>query len=370
MFATFAGGYSRKPLPAQPDLLGVAERDLIAGRIDEDRYREAADEFVRGVVKEMAVVGLGIVGDGGARAPDRVLPWIDGLDGVARGGQTTLRDGEPVTRPIVEGTVRWTRALTVRDWRFAQSETELPVKQTLFGPYTLAALAEPTSSRRRASLADAFGDALNAELRALAAAGCPMVEVDEPMALQIGDDAAGWRTFRAAHDRLSTGLDGEPAVHLSLGLWGGEIDPSGHATLIELPYRSYLVDVLAGPSAWRFIDSLPTTRGVIVGAADATTAMLDETEVLIWAMAWAAQGGRGADRVGIAPNGPLFSIGRHFAHRKCQRMGEAVRIASMGPLQEVAEALDEDPLRSRMSELRQMAEAVESARGSLMPMHG
>jgi 5-methyltetrahydropteroyltriglutamate--homocysteine methyltransferase len=362
MFATFAGGYSRKPLPAQPDLLGVAERDLIAGRIDEDRYREVADEFVREVLNEMAVVGLGIVGDGGARAPDRVLPWIDGLDGVARGGQTTLHDGERVTRPIVEGTVRWTRALTVRDWRFAQDEAELPVKQTLFGPYTLAALAEPTSSRRRASLADAFGDALNAELRALAAAGCPMVEVDEPMALQIGDDAAGWRTFRAAHDRLSTGLDGEPAIHLSLGLWGGEIDPSGHATLIELPYRSYLVDVLAGRSAWRFINSVPATRGIIVGAGDATTGTPDETEVLIWAMAWAAQGERGPDRVGIAPNGSLVGLDRHFAHRKCLRLGEAVRIASMGPLQNVAEDLADAPERSKLPELRTMAAAVAEAR--------
>ena len=61
----------------------------------------------------------------------------------------------------------------------------------------------------------------------------------------------------------------------------------------------------------------------------------------------------------------FFSIlpepNRHFAHRKLQRLSEAVNIARMGPLQDVAEALDENPLASRMAELRTMAQAVAAA---------
>jgi methionine synthase II (cobalamin-independent) len=368
MFATYAGGYSRQPLPVQPDLLGQAERDLLRGEIDQVGYRQAADEFVREVLNEMAVVELGIVGEGGVRARDRILPWIAGLDGVAAGDPTTLPDGEPVTRPVVRGAVAWTRPLTVRDWQFADGETRLPVKQTLIGPYTLAALTDQAAGPGRARVAVEFGEALNAEIRALAAVGCPMVEVDEPMATRIGDDAVEWSAFHAAHERLAAGLSDPATTHLSLGLWGGAIDPAGYASLIDLPYQSYLVDVLAGPSAWRFIDGIPATRGVIVGAGNARTETLDETEVLVWAMAWAAQGGRGPARVGVAPNGSLVFVGRHFAHRKCQRLGEAVRIGSMGPLQEVAEALDERPAQSRMPELRAMAEAVKQARGSLTPM--
>ena len=79
-------------------------------------------------------------------------------------------------------------------------------------------------------------------------------------------------------------------------------------------------------------------------------------------MAWAALGDRGSSRVGCAPNGSLTRIGRHFAHRKCGRLSEAVNIAGMGPLQEVALALDEEPLRSKMPELRTLAEAVERGR--------
>jgi methionine synthase II (cobalamin-independent) len=361
VFATFAGGYSRRPLPAQRDVLADAERDLLEGRIDEAAYRQTADAFVREILDEMAVVELGIVGEGGVRSRDRVLPWIEGLDGVTAGEVTTLPDGEPATRPVVAGSVGWSRPISVRDWGFADEATELFVKQTIVGPYTLASLSAPADATRRASLADQFGDALNAEVRALHHAGCAMVEVDESMAARIGGDAAEWRAFGSAHQRLTAGLDDE--LHLSLGLWSGAIDPAGHATLIDLPYKSYLVDGLAGPSSWRFIDVVPSTRGIIVGAADARTETLPETEVLVWAMAWASQGDRGPERVGVAPNGSLWSIGRHFAHRKCQRLGEAVKIAQMGPLVEVAEALDPDPSHSKMPELRSLAAAVTAARG-------
>ena len=363
MFATFAGGYSRKPLPAQPDVLGDAERSLHNGTLDDDGYHALADAFVREVLDEMAVVGLGIVGEGGVRAHDRIIPWIRGLDGLEAGDATTLPDGEPATRPMVTDTVRWTHPITVRDWQYADGQTDLLVKQTMIGPYSLAALAE-TDPKRRSDLALQLGEALNLEIQALAAVGCPMVEIHEPGAMQIGEDAAELRAFRASNERLFAGLEQGGGLHLSLGVWGGQGHAAGYEQMIDLPYQSYLVDVLAGPSAWRFIDAVPPARGIIVGSADAGTASLDETEVHVWAMAWAAQGGRGPDRVGCAPNGSLALIDRHFAHRKCLRLGEAVKIASMGPLQEVAEALDEDPAQSKMQALRALARAVESARGS------
>lgn len=363
MFATFAGGYSRKPLPAQPDLLGDAERGVRDGQLDAAGFKAVADEFVREILAEMAVVGVAIVGEGGVRARNRILPWIEGLDGLSDGGDATLPDGEPASRPIVRGPVRWTRPVAVQDWQFAAAESDLPVKQTMVGPYTIAAIAEGRPGPRRAKLALQLGEALNLEIRSLVAAGCPIVEIDEPMALQIGDDSGEWGLLRSAHERLMTGT-GDASVHLSLGLWGGAIHGSGHSALLDLPYSSYLVDVLAGPSAWRFIAAVPPARGVIVAAADAHRETMEDTEVLVWAMAWAAEGGRGSERVGIAPNGSLTFLGRHFAHRKCQRMGEAVNIARMGPLQDVAEALDEKPLASRLPELRVMAQAVSAGRGS------
>ncbi len=368
MFATIAGAYSRKPLPAQPDVLGDAERDLDAGRLDAAGFRSVADDVVREVLHEMEVVGLAVVGDGGVRTRDRALPWIEGLAGLRAGPAATLPDGEAVTRPVMESPITRPAPVTVRDWQFAAEQSELIVKQTLLGPYTLAALAEPDSVARRRSVALALGEALNAELHDLAAAGCPMIEIDEPFVMLLGDDAGEWSSVRAAQGRLTAGLTDRSEVHLSLGLWGGDVHRAGYEALLEPPYKSYLVDVLAGSSAWQFIGVVPPERGIIVGAADARTERPDETEVLVWAMAWAAARDRGSARVGVAPNGSLRTIGRHYAHRKCLGLGEALKVASMGPLQDVATALDEDPIRSRMPELRQMAAAVDEADVGLMPM--
>jgi methionine synthase II (cobalamin-independent) len=364
MFATYAGGYSRGPQPAQPDRLGDADRALEEGRLDEAGHRTIGDDFVREILREMGTIELGIAGDGGVRDPDRARPLIDGLAGLVRGEVTQLPDRERVTRPVVQGPVSWEAPILVPDWQFANAETDLFVKQTLIGPYTLAALAEPSGGRDRSRLAVELGEALNQELRALADADCPMIEIDEPLALSIGDDAREWRAFAGAQRVLTEGFGGtadQGIAHLSLGLWGGEIHPSGYASLLDLPYLSYLVDVLPGPSAWRFINAVPPERGVIVGAASVQTEKLPETELLVWGMAWAARRDRGSKRVGVSPNGTLALVTRHFAHRKAQRCGEAITVGNAGPLWDVAVALDAHPDRSWMPELREMAAAVAAA---------
>jgi methionine synthase II (cobalamin-independent) len=368
VFVTFAGGYNRGANPGLDDTLAAADRAVADGRIDAAGHRDVEDEFVREILKEQGIVGVSVIGEGGVRDTDRVLPLIKGLSGLTAGEVTHLPGGECVTRPVVAGEVRWTQPMTVRDWDFASDGAPYVVKQTFVGPYSLAALAEPTPGSRRNALALAFAEALNQELRALEEAGCLFVEIDEPAALTVGDDASAWSAVHDAHLRLTAGLNEgaalEESMHLSLGLWGGDIDKAGHAALIDLPYLSYLVDVLVRPSAWRFITAIPPERGVICGATDATTTTQDDMEVHIWTMAWAAQGDRGSTRVGLAPNGPLFSIGRHFAHRKLLRLSESIGWAHAGPLQDVAEALEESPLTSSVPDLRVMAEAVAAGRAA------
>src|SRR5262245_13122137 len=122
-------------------MLADAERDLDAGRLDAAGLRRVADDLVLEVLREMEGVGLSVVGDGGVRARDRALPWISALGGVRAGDVATLPGGEPVTRPIVAGGITRSDAVTVRDWTFAAGQSELIVKQTTLGPYSLAALA-------------------------------------------------------------------------------------------------------------------------------------------------------------------------------------------------------------------------------------
>jgi methionine synthase II (cobalamin-independent) len=270
----------------------------------------------------------------------------------------TLPDGAAVHAPRFDHGVAWQGPTTVDAWRWADQASDILVKQVLIGPYTIARLAGAEGTGRE-GLALALAEALNAEIHALVDAGCPVIQIDEGALTAIGDDDAEWRLYADTQRRLTAGLEDH---HLSLGIYRGAVAPTGHASILGGPYRSYLVDALGGPDAWRFVFAVPAEYGVIIGALDAASTVRDETEVMVWAMAWAAHPERTAERIGIASNGSLRAIGRHAARRKIELMGESVRIGSQGPLKEVAEALDPLPLESRMAPLREMALAVDAAR--------
>jgi len=358
MFACLAADYPREPRAGEPDLLDEADRRLAAGEITAAEHLALAREVVRVVVEEQETSGLAMLTDGAVADADRLRPLVEGLGGTSSGRPVALPDGATGLGPRFDEPAGWRGPIHVDAWRWADHATDQLVKQVVIGPFTLARLAEPGAvSRERLALA--LADALNLELHALAEAGCPVIQIDEGALTAIGDDAGEWRLYAETQRRLTAGLDEH---HLSLGVYPGAIDPVGQASILGGPYRSFLVDGLGGPDAWRFVFAVPADRGVIVGALDAGQPERDETEVLVWAMAWAAHAERIPARVGLASNGSLRSIGRHAARRKIERMGEAVRIAAMGPLQEVAEALDPAPLQSPMTPLRRMAEAVESAR--------
>jgi hypothetical protein len=358
MFACVAADYPRDPRTGEPDVLGDADRRVARGEIDDAEHRLIAQAFAKVVLVEQEVAGLAIVSDGDVAHEDRLQTLVAGLGGLSTDRAVELPDGAMARAPQFDRAPTWQTPILLDDWRWADAATDLPVKQTLIGPYTIAHLAEPGGAPRGA-LALGLAEAMNSELRSLASAGCPIIQIDEGALTTIAGDPAEWALYAATQQRLTAGLDDH---HLSLGLYHGAVDPAGYATVFDSPYRSYLIDGLAGPAAWRFVFAAPPERGIIVGALDADRSVRDEPELMVWAMAWAADGGRSGDRIGVAANGSLRAIGRHATRRKIEQMGEAVRIASMGPLQEVAEALDPKPIESRLTPLRHLAEAVEAAR--------
>jgi methionine synthase II (cobalamin-independent) len=266
--------------------------------------------------------------------------------------------------PLTDGRLRWRTPLQAmtgfaRDWEFAAGVSTRAVKQALPGPYSLgwtANEAEGTRSvaaRRRATLAHA--EALNAEARALRDAGCPLVEIDEPGAIRIGDQGPERRLFIDAHRRLTEGLDD---VHLSLILSGGNADTAGAATFFDLPYASYAVDLIAGPDNWRLVTAAPADRGIVCGALGPGEHDDDGPELLVWAAHYAASAnGRGLARVGIANAPGLEHTSWEAAQRKFVRLADAARIAALESAGELAEALDPRAVNSRSAALGRVVPA-------------
>lgn len=194
---------------------------------------------------------------------------------------------------------------------------------------------------------DASTDTVRATLLALAEAGCTWIEVHEPAATMIDDDA-GRSRFAAAHRALTAGLDG---VHLSLALVGGSAEALGIDALLAGAYASLAVDLIDGPDNWRLVAGWPGDRGVVVGALPTPAGGDERPEMLLWAAAYAAStGGRGGDRVGLAPAGSLAGLSWEVAARKVSRLGEAARLATAS-LNEIRNTVDPRALDHRSAAL-------------------
>jgi methionine synthase II (cobalamin-independent) len=241
-----------------------------------------------------------------------------------------------------------TTSIAVASWRAAAALTDRAVKQSLPGPYTLGRRGSPRR-RDRAAATMAFAEALRCEVEALAQAGCPLVEIEELDAHLIGDDEAERRTFREAHRRLA---DGTAGTHLSLSIVGGSAHAAGTATILDAPYHSLAVDLIAGPDNWYLVAAAPMDRGIVVGALSAEESPAEGPELLIWAANYAASThGRGLVRVGLGTAGGLADLSWDEAVGKLDALGRAAHLAALPPGDELAGALDPRAIDSRSAAL-------------------
>lgn len=201
---------------------------------------------------------------------------------------------------------------------------DLPVKLAVGGPWSAGGPDGAAAAARQ----------LASGLAALAAAGCPYVEVHEPAATLPADDTQQ-EAFAAAHAAL---LDGLPdAFHASLAITGGDALALGAGALFALPYRSYLFDLVDGPESWRLVAAAPGERGIVAGVGDASGRRRTRLEDLVWAAGYAASThGRGMARVGLAPSGSLAALAPELARSVLELIGEAAAAIAAGPDEAVA----------------------------------
>lgn len=264
-----------------------------------------------------------------------VGPSGDAIGDLVSSGLELISDGQAARLPGIDP------AEAVALWRAAAQASPVPVKAVLVGPATAA--------RQAGTAPEAAAEELQPVIAALAAAGCPIVEVAETDVLSIADDEAARAGFVAAHRRLLEGCDG---MHVSLALIGGDLDRAGPATFFDLGYASFAFDLIAGPDNWRLITHAPGDRGIICGALDPRPGGDESRELLVWAAHYAAaSNGRGLDRVGLANASPFVGVPRAEALRKLRIVADAARVAGIASAAERAAHLDPRAVDARSAAL-------------------
>jgi 5-methyltetrahydropteroyltriglutamate--homocysteine methyltransferase len=203
--------------------------------VQEPYLEEAQDDATRLAVADMERAGVDVITDGEMRRESYSNRFATALDGIDLGnpGVALDRTGHENPVPRVVGPVRRTRPVETRDVEFLRSLTNRRIKITVPGPFTMTQQAQNDHYADERSLALAYAEAVNEELRDLKAAGADVVQIDEPY-LQARPEPAREYAIEAI-DRALDGIDGDTVLHTCFGYAHIVKDrPTGYPFLREL----------------------------------------------------------------------------------------------------------------------------------------
>ena len=204
-------------------------------QVPDERLAEAQNDATVIALVDQHRAGVDIVTDGEMRRESYSNRFANALDGVDidAPGEAIDRTGKPVPVPRVVGPIARRESVEAPFVEFLKAHTDKPIKITLPGPFTMAQQAQNDYYPDEGSLALAYADAVNQELRDLFAAGVDIVQLDEPY-VQARPEAAKEYAVEAI-DRALDGASGTTALHVCFGYGKHVADkPDGYAFLEEL----------------------------------------------------------------------------------------------------------------------------------------
>jgi 5-methyltetrahydropteroyltriglutamate--homocysteine methyltransferase len=334
LITTVVGSYPQPNWLIDRERLGarlpprVRAREL--WRVPEPLLEEAQDDATRLAVQDMERAGVALITDGEMRRESYSNRFATALEGVDldRPGVALDRTGHETPVPRVIGPIRRTRPVEVRDVEFLRSVTDRRIKITVPGPFTMTQQAQNDHYPDERSLALAYAEAVNAELRDLKAAGADVVQIDEPY-LQARPEPAREYAVEAI-DRALGGIEGETVLHTCFGYAAIVHDrPSGYPFLAELnECAATQISIEAAqpdldPAVLR---DLPD-KTIVLGVVDLGTEEVEAPDVV------AARIGRALDvvppeRLVVAPDCGMKYLPRERASRKLEAMVAGARLAT------------------------------------------
>ncbi len=204
----------------QTNELRTARADLRAGRIDVPAYDERIEAEIREVLAFQEKAGLDVLVHGEPERNDMVQYFAEQLDGyiATQHGWVQSYGTRYVRPPVLAGDISRPEPMTVRWWKYAQSQTDRPVKGMLTGPVTMLAWSFVRDDQPRSDTARQVALALRDEVNDLEAAGASVIQVDEPalretLPLRAADRAA-YLTWGTEVFRLTTsGVRADTQIH-------------------------------------------------------------------------------------------------------------------------------------------------------------
>ena len=283
---------------------------------------EAQDDATRLAVQDMERAGVDVVTDGEMRRESYSNRFATALDGVDldNPGVALDRTGHENPVPRVVGPIRRTRPVEVRDVEFLRALTDRKIKITVPGPFTMTQQAQDDHYGDERSLALAYAEAVNEELRDLKAAGADVVQIDEPY-LQARPEPARDYAIEAINRALD-GIEGETVLHTCFGYAHIVHDrPSGYPFLRELDecVATHLSLEAAQPDLDPKVLRDVADKTIVLGVLDLGSSEVETPETVAARIRRALEVVP-RERLVVAPDCGMKYLPRGLAFRKLQAM--------------------------------------------------
>ena len=317
MITTMVGNYPKVAEGAYSTKLIGAITKWQRKELTDAQLEETCREITRAVLQEQERAGLDVLTDGQIRWEDLVTPIAKRVEGFEINGLSRwFNNNVYYRRPILHKAPVRKGPILVEDYRFAAGSTKKPVKAVLPGPYSFTVLCEDRHYKSQRPFVMKMAEILNEEAKALAKAGAPLVQFDEP-ALTFGKPNI--KLVVEALGIATKGVAAKTAVYTCFGALNGSFQPLMKANVDILG-----VDVVSDPKALAALKRTKVTKALAVGCLDARNTKLETIKDLHQIFDVVSRLVP-ADELYVNPNCGLEFLPHTQALAKIKRLVEAVR---------------------------------------------
>jgi 5-methyltetrahydropteroyltriglutamate--homocysteine methyltransferase len=164
----------------KPEYLAKARAEFGKGKISAEQLLELERKATKFWIETQEKLGVDVLVDGEMYRGDMVAYFAERMPGFTEGGLVRSYGNRYYHKPIITGEVEWPGPVTVDWWKYAQGLTKRPVKGMLTGAYTIMDWSFNEHYADRRATAIALASVIRKEVEALIAAGCKIVQIDEP----------------------------------------------------------------------------------------------------------------------------------------------------------------------------------------------
>lgn len=323
--ATTIGSFPR------PGWLAQNERSRAIFRLEGAVLKEAQDDATALSIMTQERIGLDLLSDGEQRRTgfiNHILAAFDGIDLEHEAVKQVYRRREqPRPVPRVVAKIKRRAPAIIDDLRFAKAQTAKPIKMDVPGPMTVIDSTLDEFYKDEAAMAMDVAAALNQELRDLQAAGCDVLEIDEPAMTRYHEKVFAYGA--KALDRCLQGIHVPTVVHLCYGYPGG----AGQQHEYEYPeLLEELMKTRIGGFGVEFARSgydpavLSIVKGRIVmfGCVDPSDTPVPPAHAVVERVRTALKHIE-PDKLWLAPDCGLMTISRELANAKAKLLVDVAK---------------------------------------------